>query len=563
MPWLLRMLIGALDKARLAGGKAAPVPPAVYEIAVWIMVTAVAMAIVRIGSRIAFLGAGRRVGNRLREQAFGRLVHLAPSFYARMTTGDLISRLTSDINVCQSVSGPGILYAISGVLLYIGSVVFMSLINFKMTMLLLLPYPFLILAVNRAANHVKKHSKLAQQAAGRLTARVHETLAGIVVVKGFVMEERQEQRFAAANQEVLDHNMSQVIGRGLIQLFIGLAYGIASLIVLWVGGYAIAEGSLDFADFVAFFAYMALLVQPTVYLGWVTSTFARAGPALERVQEIIDASLTLTEPANAHKAPVAGALEIRSLSYRYPAQRDDHELTVGQRRPALIDISATVDRGQVLGLFGRVGSGKSTLLRAIPRLLEIDTGTVFVDGVPVEDWSLNSLRGAIGYVPQDGTLFSMTLAENITLGRAGTNSVSLEEVLSLSCLDRDLDQLPSGLDTLVGERGVTLSGGQRQRTAIARALLLNPQIMLLDDALSMIDAETSADILQGLKKALRGLTVIVAAHRTATLLSADEILVLDEGRVVERGAPEQLLRAAGQFAEAHERQRLQEQLEQS
>jgi ATP-binding cassette, subfamily B, multidrug efflux pump len=563
MPWLLRMLIGTLDKARQVGGEEARIPDRVYEIALWIMLTALAMAIARIGSRIGFLGGGRKVGNLLREKAFGQLVHLAPSFYARMSTGDLISRLTSDINVCQGVCGPGILYAINGVFLYIGCLIFMSFINLKMTLLIFLPYPFLIFVVNKAAHHVKEHSKLSQQAAGRLTNRVQETLAGMVVVKGFVMEDSQEQRFATANQEVLKHNMAQVLGRGLIQLFIGLATGIASLIVLWIGGRSIALGTLDFADFVAFFGYMGLLVQPTVYLGWVTSSFARGGPALERVQELINATRTITDQPDAHNEEVRGQVELQSLSYRYPTQDSENELKVGERRPALIDVSVKVGRGRILGLFGRVGSGKSTLLRAIPRLIELDPGTVLIDGIAAEKWSLDRLRTSIGYVPQDGALFSMSLAENIALGRESENPDQLSSVLALSCLDRDLDQFPKGLDTLVGERGVTLSGGQRQRTAIARALYLKPKIMLLDDALSMVDAETASEILKGLGKALKELTVLVAAHRTATLLEADEILVLDQGRVVERGTPKDLLDSGGIFAQAHERQRLQEQLEQS
>lgn len=561
MPWLLRSLIRSLDNAR-AIDEAAKVPDHVYDMALWIIVTAILMAITRIGSRIGFLGGGRNVGNLLREQAFRHLVKLAPSFYARMSTGDLISRLTSDINVCQGVCGPGILYAFSGTFLYIGSLIFMSFINLKMTLLIFLPYPFLIVAVNRAASYVKQHSLLSQQAAGRLTARAQETLAGIVVVKGFVMEKRQEERFIAANQEVLDHNMSQVIGRGLIQLFIGLASGLASLIVLWVGGLAIARGELEFADFVAFFGYMGLLVQPTVYLGWVTSTLARGGPALERVRELIEAPLTLTEVPEPHEEEMKGAIDVCSLSYRYPSQGADNELKTGERRPALIDVSVSVKAGGVLGLFGRVGSGKSTLLRALPRLLELDPGTVLVDGVPVENWSLDALRKPIGYVPQDGALFSMTLAQNITLDRQGMDKDQLERVLNISRLGQDIDQFPQGLETLVGERGVTLSGGQRQRTAIARALYLNPKIVLFDDALSMIDAETATEILRGLKEALSGLTVVVAAHRAATLLQADEILVLDEGKVVERGSPEELLQTGGLFAEAHERQRLQEQLEQ-
>lgn len=538
-----------------------------------LIVIAVVMAITRILSRLCFLGGSRRVGQELRLRAFARLAYVSSSFLARFSTGDVMARLTSDINVCRSVCGPGLMYFLSALTTYSASLYFMLKIDWPMTLLIFLPYPCLVIAVGYAAVRVKKHSKLAQEATGRLTAEAQETLSGIYVVKGFNLEKAQQQKFAKANQTVLDHHMTQAFLRSLIQFFVGLTSGLTALSVLWFGGSAIASDRLALADFVAFLMYLGLLVQPTVYFGWITSLLARGGPALERVTDLIDAPLTIVQPEEPHKAEVSGAVEVRGLSFRYPQRTfaDETELLEKtkpwpgskRRRLALKDISIKAEAGSVIGLFGSVGSGKSTLLKSLPRLLETAPETIFIDSVALEKWDLDCLRLGIGYVPQDGVLFSMSLRENICLGRLHASEKEIDKVLAMVCLTQDLEMLPLGLETLVGERGVTLSGGQRQRTALARALLAKPKILLLDDALSMIDAETAATILQRIEREqrVRQMTVFIAAHRTVTLLKADQIYVLEMGSVVEMGAPGQLLETQGIFATAHEQQQLQQEFE--
>ena len=560
LPWLIRGAVAMLEGARVAGDTAAVEDAALRSQGLLIMGVALLMAAFRVGSRLCFLSASRRCAQRLRVESLGRLVELSPRFYARLSTGDLVSRLTSDVGVCQGVCGPGAMYFCQAGFLYVGSLAFMSAIDPGLTLILFLPYPLLIVAVGFAARRVKSLSALSQVAMGRLTTCVQETLAGITVVKAFATEGREAERFATENEGLLKHNMSQAIWRGVIGLAIGLGSGLASLVVLWSGGLDVVRGELAFADFVAFFGYMGLLIQPTVYLGWMTNLLARGGPAMERVQELRRARRGIESPeSGAHDAPLQGRLEFRELSYRYPSPN----AALADRRAALQGVSGVVESGRSLGLFGAVGSGKSTLLKAIPRLIELPEESLLVDGVAVEGWSLEALRGGMGYVPQDGAMFSLSLAENIALGRPDASRDELLEVCRLACLEADLERLPQGLDTLIGERGVMLSGGQRQRAAIARALLVMPRVVLLDDALSMVDAETASLILDNLGGALAGLTVVIAAHRTATLLRCDELMVLDEGRVIERGAPASLLSRGGLFARAHERQRLQDRLEEA
>jgi ATP-binding cassette subfamily B multidrug efflux pump len=555
LPMILRAIIREIERAQTQG--AAALPPTVTSLSLWLLGAALLMAGVRVISRLALLGGGRRVGLRLRSAAFARLMLLGAPFYARHSTGDLSSRLTSDVTVVQSVCGPGLMYFTNAILIYASCLACMLSIDLRLSLIVFLPYPFLLAGVAWAAEHVKRHSKLAQEATGRLTSSAHETLTGISVVKGLTIEDQRISHFRAANDEALRENIAQGFQRALIQLAIGLASGATVLVVLWFGGKAVVAGTLQIADFVAFLSYVGLLVQPTVYFGWVVSLLARGGPALERVQELIDAPEEITDPPNGYAGPMSGALSIRQLSYSYPSPE-----TSQQRRAAITNLSLELPAGQSLGLFGKVGSGKSTLLRLLNRLLESSPGSIAIDGHPIETWSLDALRKGAVIVPQDGQLFSLSLRENIALGRPEASDDEILSALELAGFVSDLDQLPAGLDTLVGERGVMLSGGQRQRVALARALLMNPRILLLDDSFSMIDLETAAGIMSRLSENSQNQTIIHSAHRTASLLDCHEILVLERGELAERGSPQSLLASGGIFAQAHERQAAQARLEQ-
>ena len=469
----------------------------------------------------------------------------------------MLSRCRSDVQILSAVAAPGVLYTFNGLFMFALAVPYLLWIDPTLTLALLAPYPFLAVGIMTMATRVRGYAREAQEAMDGLTTRIQETLAGMYVVKAFVLEDKQAERFRTDNDRLLDRSMREATARGFIGVAATFVGGIGTCIILGFGGYKVAEGQLSFGDLALFLTVMAMVLRPTIYLGWVLSLAQRGLASLDRIDELLDVAPTIASPPEAHPGPVTGAVELRELSFRYPTHRDGAD-----RRLALEDVSLAVPAGGSVGLAGAIGSGKSTILRAVPRLLEVDPERVWIDGVPVERWDLDRLREAIGYVPQDGYVFSMTLGENVAFGRPEAGAEELQWAVEVAELAKDLDQLDGGLEAQVGEDGVTLSGGQRQRLAIARAVLLKPKVLLLDDALSMVDAETAVAVLGNLRRELPETTVVVAAHRTATLLGCAEVLVLDQGRVVERGAPTALIEDEGtRFGAMHERQRLNEQLE--
>lgn len=561
VPWLTKGAIDALAAQR--AGLAAPVEhlggllsgPLSYALA--LAVTGTVLAAIRTGSRIAILGLGRDLMRDLLARLYDHLLRADPAFYARFGTGEIMSRCVSDTRIMQAVAAPGVLYTFNAVFMFGLAVPYLFSVSWKLTALLLLPYPLLAAGTMWTVTRVRTYAHEAQQAMDALTTQIQETLAGMEVVKAFTLEELQATRFGAGNDTYLEKSMREAVARGGIGIASALVGGIGTALLLWIGGQAVARGELSYGDLALFLGVLALILRPTVYLGWVLSLAQRGLASLDRLDELLDAPVKIVTPTDAHPGPLRGEVELRGLSFRYPTAREGEE-----RRLALDDVSLRVAPGGVLGLVGRIGSGKSTVLRAVPRFLDAPAGSVLVDGVPLERWDLGALRGGIGYVPQDGAVFSLSLGANVAFGKPDASPDEIAEAARVACLDRDLDQLADGLETLVGERGVTLSGGQRQRLAIARAVLIRPRVLLLDDALSMVDAETAVAILKNLRAALGDTTVLVAAHRTATLLGTDEVLVLAQGRVVERGAPQALLEQAdSQFHAMHERQRLREALE--
>jgi len=561
IPRLLKAAVDALAPAGDGGPPGDPLlPDALLEplpFALTLLAVGFVLAAVRTGSRVLVLGVGRRVATDLRRRLFDRLLRAAPSFYARYATGELMSRLINDVRIMQAVAAPGVLYSFNALFMFAIAIPYLASIDAGLTGLLVLPYPFLAGLTMVVATRVRRYATEAQQAMDALTTRIQESLAGMEVVTAFSLQARQAAGFQGSNDTYLRKSMKEAVSRGAIGVAATLTGGVATCITLWAGGIRVARGDLTYGDLVLFLTVMVLVVRPTVYLGWVLSLAQRGLASLDRVEELLEAPLTIQTPAGARgRAPVRGEVEARGLTYRYPSQVE------GERRLALEDVSFRVPAGAVLGLAGRIGSGKSTILRAAPRFLELEPGALLVDGVPVEEWDVAELRGAIGYVPQDGYVFSMTLGENVAYGRPDAGRDEVLRACAIAELEKDLDQLDGGLEAVVGERGVTLSGGQRQRLAIARAVLVAPRILLLDDALSMVDAETAVAVLANLRAALPETTVVVAAHRTATLLPTDEVLILEAGRVVERGRPGELLERAGsRFRAMHERQRLEQDLE--
>lgn len=538
--------------------------PAVLKRALLIVGVSLLGAAIRTTSRITVLGTARRVAHDLRVAVFEHLMRLAPSFYVRNPTGQVLSRCINDMQNVQGLTGPVILYLVETLLLFVVCIALMLGVSPLLTLLGLLPYPPFLWVARRLARRIQEGSRAAQNSLAEVAAKVDESLSGQLVVKTLALEEADSARFRAHCEEYRRLNLRVTRDRALlIPLMMGLT-ALGTLIVLGVGGPRVARGEMTLGELVTFVLFLTLLASPTRTLGFVISSLRRGASALGRIQEILESELALVDGARAGEARVeGGALEVHSLSVVYPPIAEQPHLTgsrpaldgaADRERRVLDDVSFSVPAGRTLGIVGHTGSGKTTLIKALARQLEVEPGTVYLDGQDVTELGLEEVRSQIGVVPQDAFLFSRTLAENIALGAPEAERSAIERALVDAQLANDLDQLPDGLETVVGERGVNLSGGQRQRAALARVLLLEPKVLLIDDTLSAVDTQTAEAILDALRPFASKRSTVIVSHRLSTLMHADEILVLDEGRVAERGTHAELLRREGAYASLWERQ---------
>lgn len=502
--------------------------------------------------RTTLIGASRLIEYDLRNDLFAHLQRLPAAFYDRNRTGDLMARATNDLGNVRNVVGPGIMYFLGTAVTLAAALGFMIHISPRLTILALLPLPILSLFVNRLGRLIRMRSERVQAQFSSLSTRTQEDIAGIRVVKAYVQEEKEASKFDLLNEEYLALNVSLARIRGLFYAVMAFLVGLAAAIVLYLGGHDVIAGRITLGDFVAFNGYLAMLTWPVIALGWIVGLLEQGSASMERLNALFDAEPPAGSAgpgAAPDRALIEGAIEFRGLTFSYNG------------RPALRDIRLEVPRGTTLAVVGRTGAGKSTLVNLIARVYEPPPGTLFVDGTDVRALSLETLRSAIGFVPQDGFLFSDTLRENIAFACPEADEPRVMESARRAHLVPDIEDLPRGIETLVGERGVTLSGGQKQRTAIARALLRDPAILILDDALSNVDTYTEAVILEHLRDACRGRTAILIAHRLSTVQQADQIAVLEDGAVVERGTHLELLARGGLYAQIHRRQQLAEELE--
>ncbi|RMH03796.1 MAG: ABC transporter ATP-binding protein [Planctomycetota bacterium] len=558
---LLRLLVprylgDAIDLLRQAaslgpGVAAEPeaLRPLLVRAVLWILGVAAAGGVVRTTSRLLVLGTSRRGIHDLRRRVFAHLLRLPPSFYAARPTGDVMSRVVNDVQFVQSLLGPVFLYLAENAALYVVCLSFMLGIDPVLTGLGLLPFPFALWRARRIAAEVQRLSRASQEGLAEISARVDESLSGQMVVKGLALEDFDYARFERRCREYRDLNLRLTRTRARMQaLMIGLA-ALGPLVVLLAGGPRVVAGGISLGDFVAMLLYLQFLAGPTAVLGFVLSSLQRGRAALGRLGELLATEPALADPpAPAPLPPGGGALAVRGLTIELENER-------GEPRRVLDGVSFELPAGRSLGVVGATGAGKSVLLRALARQLEIPPGTVFLDGADLTSLRLADARGAIGYVPQEAFLFSASLAENVALGRPEAGEEEIAAAVAAAGLAKDLPQFPEGLATLVGERGLNVSGGQRQRVALARVLLLRPRLLLLDDPFSAVDAETTEEILAALAPLMRGRTTVLVAHRVATVRRCDEILVLDRGRVVERGSHAELLAAGGRYARLEARQR--------
>jgi ATP-binding cassette subfamily B protein len=507
--------------------------------------------VLRYWSRTVLFNAAREVEYEIRNDLFAHLQRLPQSFFQRWRTGDLMSRCVNDLGSVRLMLGPGVLSVLQTPILYGFVIAAMFSLDPLLAALVLVPYP-LFLWIARAFGRSMHRSNLdSQEGLADLGSQLQETIAGIAVVKAYAMEPAAMQRFERANERLFEAQLRLIQVNAAMPAITSMLPAAATWIVLLVGGHRIEAGQMDVATFFAFAMFIYELTFPTFIMGWVFALVQRGRAAMQRIDEVLSVQPAIADRSDA--APVArlrGEIEFRHLSFRYEAGREE----------ALHDVSLHVPAGSVLGIVGPIGSGKTTLASLIPRLLEVPDGQLFLDGVDVNRIPLRTLRSSIAMVPQDGFLFSMTLAENVAYGLPSEDRAVVLEAARRAQLAKDVDDLPHGWDTLVGERGVMLSGGQRQRATLARALALRPSILILDDTLSSVDAETETAIRRGLREVFTGRTVIVISHRVASVRDADQIAVLDDGRLVERGGHAALLAQGGLYARLAQEQALEEEL---
>ncbi len=515
---------------------------------------AAGIAVFRFAWRFFIIGTSRRIEEDIRNRIFRHLHLLSARYYSANKTGDLMARATNDLNAVRMACGIGIVAMTDAVLLGLATIVFMLALNVRLTLLALIPMPIIALFALRAGRMLHQRFERVQATFSDLTERVRESIAGIRVVKAYVQEDYEFERLADVGRDYIRRNIRLVRVWGAFFPFIMLLSSMSIVIVIFVGGRQVMTGDISTGDLVAFTSYLGILTWPMMAMGWVVNVMQRGAASMERIQGILDADVEIADADGAVELDeVRGEIEFDHVTFRYEKDLE----------PALDDVSFHVPSGSWLGVLGRTGSGKSTVCNLLLRLFETDEGTVMLDGHDVRCLTLASLRRAYGYVPQDTFLFSDTVLENVRFGHPGATEDDVRRALDVAGIAEEIEEFPKGLETLVGERGVTLSGGQKQRIAIARAILGAPAVIILDDSLSSVDTATEERIQEHLRDELAGRTSIIVSHRISSIKDCDQIIVLDEGRVIERGRHEQLVEHGGLYADIYRRQLLEEEMEES
>jgi len=545
LPYLSKRAVDALQASQASS---------VRWLAYAIAAVALTQAVIRVFSRMYLLDAGRQVEFALRGDLFRHLTRMTPRFYGRIGVGDVMSRCVNDLGQVRLLIGPGLLMLVNALAAYAVALPAMLGLDPLLTVFALGPYLPLLFLLQRQAKRVFVGMRQVQDELGILSVRIQENLAGQLSVKSFGREDTEQAAFAERNDAYLNANLGLARARATLQLLFGAIGGLGAVAVLGVGGYAVIHGRLTLGGYTAFSGYLAELSMRSSMLGFFLAGWQRGRASLERVREVMSEPPEFVDPAPEAHRPLAGKIEVTDLTVRY-----------GERR-VLDGVSLRVDPGKSLAVVGKTGAGKTTLLSALARLVDVPAGAIRYDGLDVRAWPLADLRRQLGLVPQEPFLFSATLGQNIAFGRPEASPAEIDAAAEMARLAVDLKALPEGLETEVGERGVTLSGGQRSRTALARAVLVRPRVLLLDDPFANVDADTARALLDELETAALGLpagerpTRVLVTHRLALAMACDEIAVLEDGKLVERGHHDELLARGGAYARLFMREQILEQL---
>ena len=527
-------------------------PRKILHYALLIFGVALVGGIIRFAQRKTIQSVARKTEYYLRSDFFTHLQKLSASYYSRVQTGDLMARATSDMNAVRMMLSTSISFALDAIVFFGFALIIMLDIDASLTLYALLPYPILAILIRELGTRIHKTHEKIQEAFSGMNTAVQENLSGVRVVKAYTLEEAQKTRFQEFNQNFVRRNRAEIRLMAFFFPIFRFLPGIGGVVLLWLGGMRVVEDRITLGDFVSFSAYLMMLIRPMIMLGFVVNSIERGAASMKRIARILDEDPDIYDSESVKRAikTVEGAIELKNLNFAYQD---------GVR--VLKDINLKIEPGETVAVVGPTGCGKTTLVNLIPRIYQADRGTIFVDGVDIQDIPIEILRSNIGFVSQEPYLFSDFLRNNIAFGDEDANELKIKDAAHAADLLAQIEEFPDGLDTFLGERGITISGGQRQRTALARAILVNPRILILDDAFANVDTHTEDTILERLRRVVANRTTLIISHRISTVKAADLIVVLQDGEIVERGTHEKLLARNGIYAGIHERQLLQEELE--